>query len=51
MEQGRIENAAGNLVFIPLRGEQEVENIHAIWMRENDSQPLAQFTEWFFASA
>lgn len=42
---------ADNLVFIPLQGEQEVENIHAIWLRENGSQPLAQFTEWFFASA
>lgn len=42
---------ADNLVFIPLEGKQEVEEIHAIWLKENSSQALAQFTESLFSEA
>lgn len=36
---------ADNLVFVPLMGDEETENIAAIWKKENRSFPLRQFLE------
>ena len=40
----KINNADG-LVFLPMRGEQEVEEIHAIWKRDNDNVALKRLTD------
>lgn len=34
---------ADNLLFIPLIGDEEVENIHAIWLKDTKSQALTHF--------
>ena len=34
---------ADNLVFVPLEGEHEVEEILAVWRKDKDSPPLRQF--------
>ena len=34
-----------NLVFIPLLGEDETEDILAVWHRDNQSPSLSQFLE------
>ena len=34
---------ADNLIFIPLIGDEEVENIHAIWRKDGQSQALMHF--------
>ena len=36
---------ADNLVFVPLEGEEEVEEIQAFWRRDNDSPSLRHFLE------
>ena len=36
---------ADNLVFVPLEGEEEVEEIQAFWRRDNDSPALRHFLE------
>ena len=36
---------ADNLVFVPLEGEEEVEEIQAFWRRDNDSPSLRRFLE------
>ena len=38
-------NDAENLVFIPLIGDEEVEDILAVWHREDPSLPLQQFVQ------
>ena len=40
----KINNADG-LVFIPMKGEQEVEEIHAVWKKDNDNLALRHFTK------
>ena len=40
----KINNAEG-LVFLPMKGSQEVEEIHAIWKRDNENVALKHFTE------
>lgn len=34
-----------NLVFVPLRGENEVEEILAVWRKDNENPPLRQFLQ------
>ncbi len=36
---------ADNLVFVPLEGEEEVEEIQAFWRKDNDSPSLRHFLE------
>ena len=36
---------ADNLVFVPLEGEEEVEEIQAFWRRDNDSPSLRHFLD------
>lgn len=36
---------ADNLAFVPLAGEEETEEILAVWRKEDDSIPLAHFLE------
>ncbi|EJW91097.1 protein containing LysR, substrate-binding domain protein, partial [gut metagenome] len=36
-------DSAENLVFVPLLGEEETEEILAFWHRDDPSQPLAHF--------
>ena len=38
-------NDAENLVFIPLIGDEEVEDILAVWHREDPSLPLQHFVQ------
>ena len=40
----KINNAQG-LVFLPMKGEEEVEEIHAIWKKDNDNVALKHFIE------
>ena len=40
----KINNAEG-LVFLPMKGSQEVEEIHAIWKRDNENVALKHFTK------
>ena len=40
----KINNAEG-LVFLPMKGNQEVEEIHAIWKRDNENVALKHFTK------
>ena len=40
----KINNAEG-LVFIPMKGEKEVEEIHAIYKKDNDNVALKHFVE------
>lgn len=39
----KITNAEG-LIFLPMKGEQEVEEIHAIWKKDNGNVALKHFT-------
>lgn len=39
---------ADNLIFIPLIGDEEVENIHAIWRKDGQSQALMHFISHSF---
>ncbi len=40
----KINNAEG-LVFLPMKGEEEVEEIHAIWKKGNDNLALSHFLD------
>lgn len=40
----KINNAEG-LVFVPMKGEKEVEEIHAIWKKDNDNVALDRFVQ------
>ena len=40
----KINNAEG-LVFVPMKGEKEVEEIHAIWRKDNDNVALDRFVK------
>ena len=40
----KINNAEG-LVFLPMKGNQEVEEIHAIWKRDNENVALKHFAQ------
>lgn len=40
----KINNAEG-LVFLPMKGNEEVEEIHAIWKRDNENVALKHFTK------
>ena len=40
----KINNAQG-LVFLPMKGKEEVEEIHAIWKKDNDNVALKHFIE------
>ena len=40
----KINNAEG-LVFLPMKGSQEVEEIHAIWKRDNENVALKHFAQ------
>ncbi len=40
----KLDNAE-NLVFVPLLGDEEVEEVLAVWRRDDDSLPLCHFVE------
>lgn len=39
---------ADNLAFVPLLGDNEFENVHAIWMKDGQSQALQRFIDHTF---